>query len=53
MCSYTCNDILHILSNYVAFLRRQNTKEAYIKYLIIEVSQPVHKYKIIIIKTVV
>ena len=33
--------------------RRQNTKDAYIKYLITEVSEPIHTYKFITIKTIV
>jgi hypothetical protein len=32
---------------------RQNTNDAYIKYLISEVSEPVHTYKIITKKTIV
>jgi len=32
---------------------RQNTKDAYIKYIITDVSEPIHTYKIISIKTIV
>jgi len=33
--------------------RKKNTKHAYIKYLIIEASEPIHTYKIIILRTIV